>query len=130
MLRIDDALGEFHYAQRFEYLLTPLIDLAAEHAMGGIIGLLWNALFADKELIALDGINTTAPGGWLNGHWKQLYMQFAYVVATCAYTFVVTALLAKGLDSFPLFRLRASPEEEALGMDDTQVSSTAPFCAS
>lgn len=97
--------------------------------MGGIIGLLWNALFADKDLIALDGVNTTAPGGWLNGHWKQLYMQFAYVVATCAYTFVVTALLAKGLDSIPLFRLRASPEEEALGMDDTQVSFTPPLCA-
>lgn len=97
--------------------------------MGGIIGLLWNALFADKDLIALDGVNTTAPGGWLNGHWKQLYMQFAYVVATCGYTFVVTALLAKGLDSIPLFRLRASPEEEALGMDDTQVSCTSLFRA-
>ena len=103
LLRIDDAL-----------------DLAAEHAMGGIIGLLFNALFADKNLIALDGVNTSAPGGWLNHHYKQLYIQFAYVCATVGYAFFMTALLAKILDMMPWTRLRTSPEEEALGMDDVQ----------
>lgn len=108
MLRIDDAL-----------------DLGAEHAMGGIIGLLLNGLFADKDLVALDGV-TTVPGGWLNHHYRQLYVQLAYVCATVAYTFVVTAALAAALDALPGCRLRASPEDEALGMDDTQVSSTPP----
>ena len=105
MLRIDDAL-----------------DLGAEHAMGGIIGLFFNGLFADKYLVALDGV-TSVSGGWINHNYKQLYIQFAYICATVAYTFVVTALLAKALDTIPYFRLRASPEEEALGMDDTQVRS-------
>jgi ammonium transporter, Amt family len=88
--------------------------------MGGIIGLLFNGLFADKNLVALDGV-TSVSGGWLNHNYKQLYIQFAYVCATVGYTFVVTALLAKLLDVLPAFRLRASPEEEALGMDDTQI---------
>lgn len=104
MLRIDDAL-----------------DLGAEHAMGGIIGLFFNGLFADTALIALDGVNTAVPGGWLNHNYKQLYIQLAYICATVGYTFVVTALLAKALDALPYLRLRASPDDEALGMDDTQI---------
>ena len=103
LLRIDDAL-----------------DLAAEHAMGGIVGLMLSAFFTDRDLVALDGISEV-DGGWLNHNWKQLYKQFAYVCATVGYTFVVTAFLAKIFDLIPLLRLRASPEEEALGMDDTQV---------
>ena len=75
---------------------------------------LWN-------MIALDGVNTSVPGGWLNGNWKQLYIQFAYVCAVVGYAFVVTALIAKGMDMIPMFRLRESPEAEVIGMDDAQV---------
>ena len=64
-------------------------DLAAEHAIGGIIGLLFNALFADKDLIALDGVNTTSSGGWINHNWKQLYIQFTYI---CAAVGIVSSL--------------------------------------
>lgn len=88
--------------------------------MGGIVGLMLTAFFTDRDLVALDGISEI-DGGWLNHNWKQLYKQFAYVCATVAYTFVVTALLAKAFDLIPCLKLRASPEEEALGMDDTQV---------
>lgn len=90
--------------------------------MGGIIGLLFNGLFADSSLTALDNVNTAVPGGWIEHNWKQLYIQFAYVCATVGYTFVVTALIAKGMDMIPFLRLRATPEDEALGMDDVQVS--------
>lgn len=89
--------------------------------MGGIIGLFFNGLFADNELIALDGVNTSVPGGWTKHNWKQMYIQIAYIGATVGYTFVVTALLAKGLDMIPYFSLRSSVEDEALGMDDTQI---------
>ena len=102
--RIDDAL-----------------DLCASHAVGGIIGLFFTGFFADGTLIALDGVNTSVPGGWVRHNWKQLYIQFAYICATVGYTFVVTALLAKGIDMLPFCSLRATAEEEALGMDDTQV---------
>lgn len=78
-------------------------------------------MFADKDLIALDGVNTSAAGGWINHNWKQLYIQFAYVCATVGYSFVVTALLAKAFDLIPGMQLRSTVEEEALGMDDVQV---------
>lgn len=108
------------YSVKFFLHIDDALDLAAEHALGGIVGLLMNALFADRSLVALDGV-TSVRGGWINHNWKQLYIQFAYVCATVAYTFVVTALLAKIFDLVPSFRLRASAEEEASGMDDTQV---------
>jgi ammonium transporter, Amt family len=104
LVRIDDAL-----------------DLFAEHAVGGIIGLLFNAFFASSDIIALDDINTSAVGGWLDQNWKQLYMQFAYICATCVYAFVVTALLAKCVDLIPGLHLRSTLEGEKLGMDEVEV---------
>jgi len=109
-LRIDDAL-----------------DLFAEHAVGGIVGLMLNAFFADTAVIAMDGVNIGIPGGWVNHHWKQLYIQFTYVVATCAYAFVMTALVAKTVDLIPGLKLRSSPEGEMLGMDEVEVCSVFPF---
>ncbi len=97
-------------------------DLCAEHAIGGILGLLFNAIFADSEIIALDGVNTSANGGWLNRNWKQLYIQIAYIVACSAYSFVMTAFIARTINMIPTLHLRATPEEEMLGMDDTEVS--------
>ena len=95
--------------------------------LGGIIGLLFNALFAKSFIVALDDVNTSVPGGWLDHNWKQLYIQFAYICATCGYAFVVTALLAKAVDMIPGMHLRASEEAEHRGMDDDQVSLFLPF---
>jgi len=112
-----------NYATKLKFLMRidDALDLYAEHAIGGIVGLIFNALFADSELIALDGVNTSVPGGWFDHNWKQLYIQVAYICATVGYSFVVTALIAKALDLVPMLSLRASPEAEALGMDDTQI---------
>ncbi|KAJ3490157.1 hypothetical protein NLI96_g1621 [Meripilus lineatus] len=115
------AVSNYSTKLKFMLKIDDALDLAAEHAIGGIIGLLFNALFADKDLIALDGVNTTSAGGWINHNWKQLYIQFAYICAAVAYSFVVTAAIAKCLDMIPWLKLRASVEEEALGMDDVQI---------
>lgn len=72
-------------------------------------------------MIALDNVNTEIVGGWLDHNWKQLYIQFAYVCATVAYTFVVTAALAYAINKIPGLALRAPREDEALGMDDAQI---------
>ncbi len=79
-----------------------------------------NAFFASPSIIAMDDVNT-GPGGWVNHNWKQLYIQFAYVVATCSYTFVVTAFVAKVIDMIPGLQLRSTPEGEMLGMDEVEV---------
>ncbi|KAG5339897.1 hypothetical protein C0989_003044 [Termitomyces sp. Mn162] len=104
LIRVDDAL-----------------DLFAEHAVGGIVGLILTAFFATPTVISLDGVNLSTPGGWVNHNWKQLYIQFAYVCATCAYSFVVTAILAKAVDSIPGLRLRNTPEAEKRGMDEIEI---------
>ncbi|KAI0063179.1 ammonium transporter [Artomyces pyxidatus] len=111
-----------NFATKFKFLIgiDDALDLFAEHAVGGIIGLLFNGLFAKSNIIALDGVNTSIPGGWVDHNWKQLYMQFAYVCATSGYAFVVTALVAKGVDLIPGMRLRASERGEILGMDEDQ----------
>lgn len=47
------------YAVKFLLRIDDALDLFAEHAVGGIIGLLINALFARADVIALDGVNTS-----------------------------------------------------------------------
>ncbi|KZT23799.1 ammonium transporter [Neolentinus lepideus HHB14362 ss-1] len=112
-----------NYATKVKFLLRidDALDLFAEHAMGGIVGLLINAFFATRDVIALDGVNTSITGGWLDHNWKQLYIQFAYVCATVSYTFVVTALIAKATDLVPGLRLRTGEDAEALGMDEVEI---------
>lgn len=79
-----------------------------------------NSFFASKTIAALDG-STSIAGGWIDHNWKQLYIQFAYVCAACGYSFVVTAIIAKAVDSIPGLHLRNTAEAEKLGMDEVEV---------
>ena len=71
-------------------------------------------------------ITNTGIGGFPIGNYRQFYIQLAYVVATTAYAFVVSALLAWLIGKIPGLHLRASDEAELLGMDDDQ----GMFCSS
>jgi Amt family ammonium transporter len=72
----------------------------------------------------LDGYTVIA-GGWLNRHWIQLGYQLADSFAGGAYSFVGTCLILGSLDFIgkfvPALRLRATEEEEALGIDDVEI---------
>jgi len=57
----------------------------------------------------------------LNRHWKQLYIQVAYVVACTAYSFVMSLIIALVINYIPGLKLRASEQAELLGMDDDQI---------
>lgn len=102
--------------------MDDALDLFAEHAVGGILGLLANAFFASRSIIALDGVNLNVTGGWVDHNWKQLYIQVAYICAVCSYTFVVTALIVKCVDCIPGLHLRTTAEGEKLGLDEVEVS--------
>ncbi|KAI0271576.1 ammonium transporter [Gloeopeniophorella convolvens] len=115
------ATCNFATKVKFYLRIDDSLDLFAEHAVGGMIGLLCNAFFAKSDIIALDGVNTSVPGGWVDHNWKQLYIQFAYICAVCSYTFVVTALIAKGIDIIPFLGLRATETAEELGVDEDQI---------
>lgn len=98
------------------------MDVFAEHAVAGMVGLFFNGIFAADYVIGLDGVNTGLyPGAWIKHHWKQLYIQIAYIVATTAYSFVVSAIIAYLINIIPGLGLRASEEAELLGMDDDQL---------
>jgi Amt family ammonium transporter len=98
------------------------MDNLAEHGIAGMVGLIFNGLFAADYIIGLDGVSTgIINGGWINHNWKQLYIQVAYVVACTAYSFVVSALIAGLVNLVPGLNLRASEEAELLGMDDDQL---------
>lgn len=72
----------------------------------------------------LDGV-TVILGGWLNHNYRQLGIQIADSLAGGGYSFVVTLLILYALDFIgkyvPALRLRASEEEEVLGMDDVEI---------
>jgi ammonium transporter, Amt family len=72
----------------------------------------------------LDGY-TVISGGWLNHNWIQLGYQLADSFTGGAYSFVGTCLILGALDFIgkfvPALRLRASEEEEALGIDDVEI---------
>jgi len=118
---VAGAICNFATKLKFYFGIDDALDLLAEHAIGGVVGLLFNGFFATNSIIALDGVNVSIPGGFLDSNWKQLYIQFAYVCATVAYTFVVSAAIAKGLDLIPGLHLRSDEEGESLGMDEVEI---------
>lgn len=98
------------------------MDVFAEHGVAGIVGLVFNALFGDDSIVGLDGVSTgSRVGGWVIHNYRQLYVQIAYIVAVCGYAFVMSAIIAFGINFIPGLNLRASEEAELLGMDDDQL---------
>lgn len=120
-----------NYATKVKYWvkIDDSLDIFAEHGVPGMIGLIFNAFFGADYIIGLDGVNTglqnattsTAAGGFLNGNYRQLYIQLAYVVTCTAYAFGVSAVLAYAVNYIPGLHLRASEEAELLGMDDAEI---------
>ena len=68
----------------------------------------------------LDGF-TEIPGGWLNHNYIQLGYQLADCVAGFSYSFVMTCVILFLMNLVPGLSLRASAEEEDIGLDDAQL---------
>jgi Amt family ammonium transporter len=118
---VSGGVCNCHHTVKFLVGIDDALDLFAEHAIGGVIGLLFNGLFGSTAIIALDGVNLEIEGGWIDRNWKQMYKQIAYIVATCAYSFIMTAVLAKGVDMIPGMKVRGSEEDEEVGMDEVEI---------
>ncbi|KAK2740235.1 hypothetical protein FQN55_008961 [Onygenales sp. PD_40] len=113
-----------NYSTKIKYWIRidDSMDIFAEHGVAGMVGLIFNALFASDAIIGLDGVNVgSGMGGWLIHNYKQLYIQIAAIVASSAYAFVVSAIIAYAINFIPGLNLRASEEAELLGMDDDQL---------
>lgn len=117
---LSGAFCNFATKLKFLMRIDDALDLFAEHAVGGMMGLILNAFFASSSITSMDDVSSI-PGGWVDHNWKQLYKQFAYVCATSAYTFTLTAMIAKAIDTIPGMSLRCTPEGEMLGMDEVEI---------
>jgi len=72
----------------------------------------------------LDGFSVI-PGGWLNHHWIQIGFQLSNSFAGGFYSFFMTCIIL-GVTDFlgkwiPALKLRATEEEEILGIDDIEI---------
>lgn len=113
-----------NFATKIKYWIKidDAMDVFAEHGVAGMIGLFFNAVFAASYVIGLDGVNVgNIPGGWIEHHYKQMYVQIAYIAACTAWAFVISAGIAYIINLIPGLHLRASEEAELLGMDDDQL---------
>jgi len=90
------------------------------HGVGGLVGNILTALFADRSVAALDGSEPIL-GGWLNRHWEQLGYQFADSFSGGVYSFAVTCVILFVINLIPGLRIRADEDAEILGIDDAEI---------
>jgi len=93
------------------------LDVVGVHLVGGVLGSLLLGVFADKA------VNSAGADGLLNGGGAALIgKQLVAVLATLAFSGIVTFLLAKGVEA--TVGLRVSDDDEAAGLDATQHAET------
>jgi Amt family ammonium transporter len=94
------------------------LDVIAVHLVGGILGAILLAFFADTKVNSLgfDGI-------FYGGGAELLMDQLVALGATIAFSFTVTWVLAKVLDR--TIGLRVSTEDELVGLDQSQHAESA-----
>ncbi|KAF8630808.1 hypothetical protein AX15_002710 [Amanita polypyramis BW_CC] len=111
-----------NFATKLKFLLRvdDALDIFASHAIGGIVGNILTALFAQSSVAEFDGI-AAIPGGWFDRHFVQLGIQLADSVTGLSWSFVVTTIILWIMHYIPGLRLRASEEAEILGIDDAEM---------
>lgn len=115
-----------NFATQLKYYLgaDDALDIFAVHGIGGLLGNLLTGFFAADYIAHLDGV-TKIDGGWINQHWVQLAIQLADSVTGMTYSFAMTCIILLTLSFLsrwlPSLKLRATPEEEEVGIDDTEL---------
>jgi hypothetical protein len=76
--------------------------------------------WSSDYIVHLDGFSEIS-GGWLNQHWIQLAYQLADSVSGFAYSFGGSCAILFVMNIIPGLSLRATEEEELLGIDDAEI---------
>lgn len=103
-----------HYAVHFEILhkvgIDDSLEVFAVHGLGGIWGALATGIFAWGAL-------TDSDGGLVNGNAGHFVANIIAVVATLAYSGIVSFIILFILDKIPGLGLRISESDEDVGID-------------
>ncbi|KAJ2817620.1 ammonium transporter, partial [Coemansia furcata] len=99
--------------------IDDCIDVFAVHGVGGVLGVMLTGVFANKNIIGLDG--GSSQGGLINGYGHQLLIQLAAAAASAAWSFGVSYLVLRAMDCVPIFRFRVDAAAEDHGLDFTEL---------
>jgi Amt family ammonium transporter len=111
-----------NFATQLKFLIgyDDALDIFASHAIGGVVGNIMTALFAQSSVAGFDGV-TAIPGGWFDHHWVQLGYQIADSCASLSYSLVMTTIILWIMHFIPGLALRVDEESEILGIDDAEM---------
>lgn len=110
---VTSIICYFALTLKTKFNFDDSLDVIAVHLVGGIMGALLLGFFSDTHVngLGFDGV-------FFGGGSELLTNQAIAVVATFAFSFVVTYVLAKVLDR--TMGLRVSTEHELVGLDQSQ----------
>ncbi|MFA6431372.1 MAG: ammonium transporter [Candidatus Margulisiibacteriota bacterium] len=97
---------------RMKFRIDESLDAFACHGMGGFWGCIATGIFASKA------INPAGADGLIYGNFNLLWVQIFTACTTALFAFVVTLILAKGIDL--VMGLRVNENEELVGLDISQ----------
>ncbi len=104
---------------KFRFGYDDSLDVVAVHLVGGVIGSILLGLFADATVNPAGSDGAFFGGGW--GLFGEQVLAVAFVLA---FSFVVSGLIGLALRAVLPKGIRASEEEEQIGLDLTQHSET------
>ena len=102
----------FALLYRAKTRLDDSLDVVAAHGVGGIVGALLTGVFANKWW------NAAGNNGLLHGNGRQVGVQAVAILATLAWSGIVTFIILKLIAL--VWPLRAESRDEGLGLDFTQ----------
>ncbi|MFA5840054.1 MAG: ammonium transporter [Candidatus Margulisiibacteriota bacterium] len=109
---IAAVISYYMIVLRMKVRIDESLDAFACHGIGGAWGSIATGIFASKA------INPAGADGLLFGNSGLLWTQIFTVLITGGFAFIVTIILAKGIDL--LIGLRVSDNEEVVGLDISQ----------
>ncbi|GAA6052558.1 hypothetical protein JCM3770_003242 [Rhodotorula araucariae] len=96
------------------------MDIYACHGVAGIVGLVFTGVFAQSEIAGLDGY-TVIEGGWVDGQYRVVGWQFAYICAVWGWTFAMSYILMTLINLIPGCKFRVDEEGEIVGVDEVEM---------
>jgi Amt family ammonium transporter len=103
---------------KFRFGYDDALDVVGVHLVGGIVGSLLLGLFADRAFNPA----ILHQGVFVSGSWELMGDQIIAVLATLAWSGILTFVIVKVLDRVIPGGLRVSGEDEEIGLDLTQHS--------